>query len=528
MSTMDKTEVKTEKLQNNKDINTNKTKSKSLNGSSKRYPRAYRITLKTDQRGKEKERRASLEKEDGVDNKPSIVVASTENKDDQVVATPEKAKQIDDARSAIVEKSSKPISIPEVKNETNTSSPENLDDSPSSLRKSRFVKFWSCKDVEALNDAKTVESKKTRSANRRKNRNLRKEAENKEILDNILACIVLMEEKLSKFDDSDIETTDNVDDVDSSSIFENVATEKSDKNTVKSSQGSNNKIKSFDTTPDSKSVKDENANDVQPIEEGQQQKQSRRKRRNRKSQGHLKSSESDTTECQTIETKESSMKSPIKESPKRRPSFRPTHFLAFRLQSPEILKNVGAIHENILNINKDFKAGFVNTNFLYTTLAVMELNDEEEQHKAIKAIEASLSKLNDVYKKSTSKFIEFESLGAYKEQFLYMNMKENDSLVLLQSLVSIIKENMLEQDTSVRKEMFTAHSTVLKLRNRFTLRKKGIKKIPSTMYEKQKDDHFGKEEISELVLCSLSGKKEGEFHKIIATIDLKSNTVRID
>lgn len=447
------------------DSNTSVKYSRNKNLSNKRYLRAYRISLKHTQNDKDRKSSVSSNEHKSSDDIP-VVKDPNEMKSD--------TSSLDEYKSI--------VNSTESRTEMAASCSNN--DSPSSSRKSRFVKFWSCSDVEALQVHKpnktSPDSKKSKAANRRKNRNMRKKAENKDILDNILACIILMEENLSKFD------------------------EETDHDTIDSSKC----IKSEDTS------KDQNESPLN--------KQKQKRRRGRRSSKN----EDQENKDQNDEPAESGK---LKESPKQpiKTRFQPTHFLALRHQNPEIRKNVDSIQENILNINKDFRAGFINTSLLYSTLAVMELNDEEEIHKALKGIELSLGKINDVYKNSTAQCIEFETLGSFKDQFLFMNMKETESLTMLQSMVSIIKERMLAQELLIRKDMFSAHSTILKLRNRYTLRRKGITRIPSSMYEEQKNDYFGKEEITELVFCSLTGKKEGEFHKVLATMDLKNNELRI-
>jgi len=482
----------------------------------KRVPRAYRITLKNIPRTKNDEQKTTDEK-DTIENSSEM---SAENV------------------------------------------PENPDDSPSK-RKSRFIKFQTVSEVEAGNDVKEVDPKKKKSALRRKNKNIKKKAENKEILDNILACIVLMEEKLAKHDTQ--ESSDaNKGNVDSSAVSESVGVEKTEtgssesafsslreteimknENNVKTSEPA----KAMDTSPENNGDKTDNVSpeigEVKDENQGSRKSRKGRSRKTKRKKGnkpslpeeHKSNTVEDsnvriTTEDKVLNTEKeevvdkNSLSQEIKlgtplTSPHNR--FRPTHFLACRVYSSDIKRKVDAIQANILNINKDYKPSFVETRYLYSTLAVLSLKDEEEKEKAIKAIELSLQKVGDAYKKSSCKFVEFESLGTFKDQFLFMKMKETEGLELLQCIISNLRENMIEHDVLVRQESFSPHATIAKLRNRYSLKKKGIKKIPGSMYADQKNDYFGKEEITEILLCSLADKKEGEFHNVIASIDLRNN-----
>ena len=150
-------------------------------------------------------------------------------------------------------------------------------------------------------------------------------------------------------------------------------------------------------------------------------------------------------------------------------------------------------------------------------IAVMALNDNEVS-MAIEAIELSLEILNDVYNKSLCKCIELETLGTFSGDVVFINVKNIEGLELLQSIFLILKHSLHEQNITIQRETFTPHVTIMKL-----CKKKGIKKIPAELYEEHKNDYFGNEEIIEILLCSMAGKKENDFYNILACVNLKNN-----
>lgn len=206
----------------------------------------------------------------------------------------------------------------------------------------------------------------------------------------------------------------------------------------------------------------------------------------------------------------------------------PNYFLAIRIYNQEIRGKLSALQETIKSINADFVHSFVNVSTLHVTLNVLSLNDLFEIENAINALHLAIQKVSEIVKEYTERTLEFEGLGDFRGQVVFVKLKHNNTVRFIEKLVDVFKNSFKELNVHYSaNEKFTPHLTVMKLSKCFKLmKKKGIKRIPQKMYKASKDSHFGFDEVKDVLLCSMADKKDSDgFYKVVASVNL--DTMRV-
>ncbi|XP_057302233.1 A-kinase anchor protein 7-like [Hydractinia symbiolongicarpus] len=206
----------------------------------------------------------------------------------------------------------------------------------------------------------------------------------------------------------------------------------------------------------------------------------------------------------------------------------PNYFLAIRIYNQEIHEKLSALQETIKSINADFVHSFVNVSTLHVTLNVLSLNDLLEIENAINALHLATQKVSEIVKEYTERTLEFEGLGDFRGQVVFVKLKHNNTVKFIEKLVDVFKNSFKELKVHYpANEKFTPHLTVMKLSKCFKLmKKKGIKRIPQKMYKASKDSHFGFDEIKDVLLCSMTDKKDSNgFYKVVASVNLDTMKV---
>jgi len=177
--------------------------------------------------------------------------------------------------------------------------------------------------------------------------------------------------------------------------------------------------------------------------------------------------------------------------------------------------------EENYNMNDRCITTFVDACSLHVTFPVFSV-DKDEILNVYTALKESLTKLKQVYCDLTSKSIDFNTLDTFQDEVVFMAVKESKGFEFLQSIFKVLSDSLIKQNILLERNTFTPHATVMKMKRKVSLTKKGIKKFPLELYSAFKDEFFWEEELHEIFLCDMN-KKPGKFYGVLATLDLKHN-----
>eukprot|EP00111_Clytia_hemisphaerica_P015601 TCONS_00046040-protein len=208
------------------------------------------------------------------------------------------------------------------------------------------------------------------------------------------------------------------------------------------------------------------------------------------------------------------------QSPKQK-NTKPNYFLAVRLYNKDIHEKVNKVQHHIQEKNSKIKDCFIPLPTLHLTLFVMSLKNEDEKQTAIDAMCLSAPQLQKFAQMKIE--LVYEKLSTFSGQVVFVDLVQNDSLLALGEIVKLLKISFAEMNLSFKNENFTPHLTIMKMSRCFQkMRKAGIRRIAPQLYEKHKSDSFGSDVVKDILLCSMTDKKnEDGFYKVVASIDLQ-------
>lgn len=209
---------------------------------------------------------------------------------------------------------------------------------------------------------------------------------------------------------------------------------------------------------------------------------------------------------------------------------RPNFFLAIRILSESVKNTAFYFKDCVLEKNEHFKPAFVPIPTLHLTLLVMSLNNKEEIENVLKCLYLCLYEIKNLARIDSERLLCIEGVGNFRGQVVFAEVKENECLKFLRKISKILYKTFLDNNVSMNsKADFKPHITLMKLSRCFkAMRKKQIKKIPLEMYEDNKTICFGKEKVTQVLLCSMNHEKEKDgFYKVIATLDLENFMINV-
>ena len=209
------------------------------------------------------------------------------------------------------------------------------------------------------------------------------------------------------------------------------------------------------------------------------------------------------------------------------PNKLPNYFLALRVDDPVILGNVKDFQEHIIDQAPIYKHVMIAVPTLHLTLFVMRLDGENEIDKAKDALQESKEIVQNIFSKY-SRELTFCGIETFRNKVVYLGLEkesQHEMLFGLQEVVSELKRHFDAKGVDIKgngNEKFIPHATVMKMsKNVRKMKKNDISHVDKTLYKKYLTHEFGKQEFSEVLLCSMLDKKDEDgFYKVIDRIEI--------
>ena len=200
-------------------------------------------------------------------------------------------------------------------------------------------------------------------------------------------------------------------------------------------------------------------------------------------------------------------------------SARPTHFLALPVNEFQPLHSfVSEVQKSLLLHSPQLKDTLVESQAAHITLGVLTLRSEEESNSLC-------SVLSEWFAKNAVGPIQLNlcNLRQFKSGVLYIEAKNKDSQMFeLQSSITklLAKEGFLDN----AKSSFNPHVTVAKF-SKLKRGRKGrgtvkLKKFAVESYKEHMEYNVGCVNVRSLQVCSMVGRKKGEYYNVIQSFNL--------
>ncbi|XP_053143110.1 A-kinase anchoring protein 7 isoform X2 [Hemicordylus capensis] len=199
---------------------------------------------------------------------------------------------------------------------------------------------------------------------------------------------------------------------------------------------------------------------------------------------------------------------------KKKNQDRPNYFISVPITNPKIKDGIHALQDTIIQKDCRLSKAMVHSGSLHITLLVMHLSSEEAVGKAVGAFLESKGLIEDLLQ-GKSLDLSFQGTDHFRNQVGFVRLTESDHVTTLLKITEIVKKEFQEKGIFTGDgKAFRPHLTFMKLSKSPKLRKQGVKRIDSTLFEDFKNQHFGDEPLSRLDLCSMLKKKQpnGYYH----------------
>ena len=204
------------------------------------------------------------------------------------------------------------------------------------------------------------------------------------------------------------------------------------------------------------------------------------------------------------------------------------YFLAFKIYNQKVHEHVSNMQSAVIEYNEDLKHILVSLPTLHVTLLVMSLKGNDEVDSAAKA----LLSFNIEQLSLTREKLIFDKVDHFGNQVVFLKPQYNDAHRFIRELAYSLKVHFKLKNIVLVDDFkeFQPHLTVMKMSKKPALmKKKGIKKIPEESYKNWKSFDFGHENVSEILLCKMSGKKmEDGFYQVVEKLELYSSAKEPD
>jgi len=201
---------------------------------------------------------------------------------------------------------------------------------------------------------------------------------------------------------------------------------------------------------------------------------------------------------------------------------RSTHFLAIKIEEPEIIENVVKVQKNIVDREEVLQECCMKRGLLHVTLAMLRIRGEEgaaEAKQIVRSLEAKLSKV--VADKEQSK-LRVENLNNFGQRVVYAEVTpiDNSSFNLFVKKVRDAVASASENVVLTNSFDFIPHLTLAKV-SRPIARLRRSKYIDSSYYEEFTNMKFGEQSLNNLQLCVIdSATRYDGFYNTLAELKL--------
>ncbi|XP_068087666.1 A-kinase anchoring protein 7 isoform X3 [Hyperolius riggenbachi] len=202
------------------------------------------------------------------------------------------------------------------------------------------------------------------------------------------------------------------------------------------------------------------------------------------------------------------------EDEKSKKQKRPNYFVSLPITNEKIHDDIQTIQDSILQKDNRLSKAMIPKGSYHITLFVMHLASEEDVSLAISALLECKKPVEEILKELVL-VLSFCGLADFKREVLYAQMTQGEPQTTLKKIAETVGKIFEEKGISLTgSKDFIPHLTLMKLSRAPKLRKQGIKKIDTSMYQGFQSHYFGEEFLQRLDLCSMLKKRQpsGYYH----------------
>lgn len=194
--------------------------------------------------------------------------------------------------------------------------------------------------------------------------------------------------------------------------------------------------------------------------------------------------------------------------------LRPNYFLCQRITVPEVLENVSAMQNQILDMDSRYLQCCIPPHMLHVTICTLGLYQPEHIEEVATILRENRDDLAEMAKSGMS--VDISGVGNFFERVVYGKVNHDERFAnYAQHVCMLIREAGINICDNYE---FVPHMTILKV-TRPVARHVGTKKVASWMYEDFRNMKFGTQVIDGIYLCAMKGEKlPGQFYDSPANI----------
>ncbi|KAK7100786.1 hypothetical protein V1264_023668 [Littorina saxatilis] len=221
---------------------------------------------------------------------------------------------------------------------------------------------------------------------------------------------------------------------------------------------------------------------------------------------------------------------------------RPNYFFAVQITNTEVKENLTRLQKDVEEAEPKLKPAFVSVDSAHITLGIMHLGDQEAINRAKAGLhdfqtshhqqqhhlqlQLSEGEEGEGFGSSDPLVLEVRGLDHFNNNVVFAKVTQGDSLKKLEAIADLLKSCALKQKINLDEKEFAAHLTVMKhSKNPAKLKKSGIKKISSDVYQASRDKIFGVELVTTVQLCSMLKPKKNNYYHIEHEVSLTLKAV---
>ncbi|KAL3869403.1 hypothetical protein ACJMK2_042088 [Sinanodonta woodiana] len=193
----------------------------------------------------------------------------------------------------------------------------------------------------------------------------------------------------------------------------------------------------------------------------------------------------------------------------------PNYFIAIQITNPVIHEALRKVQKRVVEQNKELLPALNPLPTLHLTVFVMYLASNEDIQRAKDALDECFKELKSQYMHNPL-IVDIHGLGHFRNEVVFAKVSPEENVQKLQKIADVI-ETQFEAHAipSVDKKGFKPHITIMKLSRAPKLRKKGIKKIETHLFQEFASSYFGIQEVSGLQLCAmLKPKAKSGYYQV--------------
>ncbi|KAK3611505.1 hypothetical protein CHS0354_016438 [Potamilus streckersoni] len=191
----------------------------------------------------------------------------------------------------------------------------------------------------------------------------------------------------------------------------------------------------------------------------------------------------------------------------------PNYFIAIQITNPVIHEALRKVQKRVVEQSKEHLPALNPIPTLHLTVFVMHLASNEDIQRAKDALDECCKELQYMH---NPLILDIHGLGHFRNEVVFAKVSPDENVQKLQKIADVVGTYFEAHNIPpVDKKGFKPHITVMKLSRAPKLRKKGIKKIESYLFQEFLSSYFGIQEVSGLQLCAmLKPKAKSGYYQV--------------